>query len=153
MLLTWFLFLWWANLRKVSRSLWCVSAKPQFPVSRLVSLVVSERLIGLRVSHSKKLPSSLEHRPQPVKIEERWRCQMLLRPPQHWSVMKSHHYWTVQGSLANLELAENQTNNPLRSFISTFSCKVFCASPPDPVTGTGFADPHCALTFDLWPLL
>lgn len=92
-------------------------------------------------------------RKQPVKMAERWRCQMLLCRPQSWSVNKSHHYQTAKQSLnvENLELAENQANNSLHSFINTFSCEVFCAPPCTPFTG--IADPTMHWPADLWPLL
>lgn len=149
MLLTWFLFLWCARLWKVSQPLWCVSAKPLVSCVPVV-LRMSERVIGLPVvlCGFKKLLSSLENRQQPVKTWERWRCQMLLCPLQHWSVNKSHHYQTTKQFL-NVENLD-QTNNFLHSFINTFSCKVFCVPPLVPHLQILLTPPSTDLpTFDL----
>lgn len=76
---------------------------------------------------------------------------MLLRPLQHWTVNRFNYFQTAKESLnvENLELAENQTNNSLRSFINTFSCEVFCA-PPVPHLRVLLTPPCTDLpTFDL----
>lgn len=89
-----------------AESFTAISAKPLVSCVPVV-LRMSERVIGLPASGFKKLLSSPENQRQPVKTGERWRCQMLLRPLQHWSVNKSHHYQTAKRSLN----VENQTNS------------------------------------------
>lgn len=143
MLLTWFLFLWWASLWKVSQPLWCVSVKPL--VSRVsVVLCMSERVIGLPVSGFKKLLSSLESRRQPVKMGKGGDARCYCAPCSI-GVLINHHYQTAKKSLnvENLELAENQTNNSLHSFINAFSCEGFCAPRPYPIYR--YCWPHRAL--------